>query len=514
MRMNEKIEIINSLNDWRKIEMIINQNKDWMDYSDVIVKQIAYRYLWPSLCIFGILCNAMNLSVLTFRSNVLKESSYTYLTGLSLADCLTLIIISSLTISRSFNYTSLEAYTIPLSNMFGHISVITTVALTIERFFFVRDPLRGATYCKAKYARIALIICWIIVALIDSPYYLKLGMSQNAKACRLLAENNQIITDQFHNQHFNITVPIRLNVSMISHDHNMKSRVLFNHHYMIFTFILYKLIPLILLLVLNFYLIKIIKESNQKLRTLPGITESVSLANIAKNRIRKNSGNSQKKRFVKQRSLPETFRLKISRGKSLIKRDLTFQKDDKFSSAFKRRLKEETRLTRTLVAVVCAFLLSNLMSVISWPDFSKYYYKTQFSLSDRYLLERTNLIVHSLTLSNCAKINVQKLSSNLLLLLCYTSNFFFYVAFNEKFSKCFFSLINFSCLSQILHRSHSHRTVNHEPITKNIILQKEKEVETVKLLGSKTASQPLNKKFLFEKRRDRLISISSLPPSV
>ena len=63
-----------------------------------ISKWPGYRYVMLPICIFGVVCNLLNLSVLLQRR--LKESPYTYLTGLALADMLTLIFISSLSIVR------------------------------------------------------------------------------------------------------------------------------------------------------------------------------------------------------------------------------------------------------------------------------------------------------------------------------------------------------------------------------------------------------------------------------
>ncbi|CAF1673572.1 unnamed protein product, partial [Didymodactylos carnosus] len=62
------------------------------------IEIIGYRYVILTICIFGTVCNILNLCVLLNRR--LKESPYTYLTALALADMLTLISISPFTITR------------------------------------------------------------------------------------------------------------------------------------------------------------------------------------------------------------------------------------------------------------------------------------------------------------------------------------------------------------------------------------------------------------------------------
>ena len=59
--------------------------------SDTLLHDIevaGYRYVMLTICIFGVVCNILNLCVLLQRR--LKESPYTYLTGLALADMFTL----------------------------------------------------------------------------------------------------------------------------------------------------------------------------------------------------------------------------------------------------------------------------------------------------------------------------------------------------------------------------------------------------------------------------------------
>ena len=115
------------------------------------VTQYGYAYVVSSICGFGILCNIINLTVLLNKR--LKESPYTYLTGLATFDILTLLFTLSITFTRSqslfFNQVEdiyreyilakLEKlFFLPCANLFSPMSVLITVALTLERYLFTK----------------------------------------------------------------------------------------------------------------------------------------------------------------------------------------------------------------------------------------------------------------------------------------------------------------------------------------------------------------------------------------
>ena len=141
---------------------------------------IGYRYVLSTICIFGIVCNLLNLCVLLQRR--LKESPYTYLTGLAFADMLTLISISPASIVRSdyirnenifYLLSRLESQIyMPLANYFGQVSIMITVALTVERYLFTTYPLHTQRFCKPSYARRVIAIIVILCALTSIPRFL------------------------------------------------------------------------------------------------------------------------------------------------------------------------------------------------------------------------------------------------------------------------------------------------------------------------------------------------------
>jgi hypothetical protein len=96
-------------------------------------------------------------------------------------------------------------------------------------------------------------------------------------------------------------------------------------------------------------------------------------------------------------------------------RNLTSSSTPMIHPIKQKRLRDEHRLTKTLVAVIVVFLVCNTFTIVSYPHFVKRltqkrypnYYTTGF--------------------------RIQKLITNIMLLLNYSINFFFYCAFNQKF---------------------------------------------------------------------------------
>jgi hypothetical protein len=80
-----------------------------------------------------------------------------------------------------------------------------------------------------------------------------------------------------------------------------------------------------------------------------------------------------------------------------------------------RRLRDEHRLTKTLVAVVIVFLICNTFTIVSYPDLVRFITKKKYP---NYFY---------------VGFRIQKLITNIMLLLNYSINFFFYCAFNQKF---------------------------------------------------------------------------------
>ena len=339
------------------------------------IEVFGYRYVILSVCIFGIVCNILNLCVLLQRR--LKESPYTYLTGLALADMFTLISMSPVSIVRGdyirdedlfYLLTRLEIHIyMPLANYFGQVSIMITLALTIERYLFTTYPLRTRSFCKASYARIVIGTIVVVCALISFPRFLVETEGKmygevstfNSSACS---------TSPF------IIESSSSNVSHIGqcfciYGYTKKFFRPYRNYYYSTLLILNQIVPFAILLTLNLSLIRRVQISNRY-------------------------------------TLEE---LVARQHYSISSTTPTIQ------TAKQKRLRDEHRLTKTLVAIVIVFLICNTFSIVSYPG-----------------------LVRRLTEKNYPNymhvgFRIQRLITNIMLLLNYSINFFFYCAFNEKF---------------------------------------------------------------------------------
>ncbi|CAF3378123.1 unnamed protein product [Rotaria socialis] len=354
------------------------------------IEVAGYRYVMSTICIFGVVCNILNLCVLLQRR--LKESPYTYLTGLALADMLTLMSMSPVSIvrgdsirheNRFFTLACLETYIyMPLANYFGQVSIMITVALTFERYLFTTYPLRTQSFCKPSYARRVIAIILLFCAILNIPRF----SSETI--------NKRIGYESEFNPNSCRTHPFVIKYSSTNNSHigqcfcvvgDTKAGFSPYKNYYYYTMLaINQILPFVILLFLNLSLIKRIQISNRY--TLAELT--------ARQHININS------------AAPTVNTIK------------------------QKRLRDEQRLTKTLVAVVITFLICNTFTIVSYPGLVRFItqkkYPNYFNAGFR----------------------IQKLITNIMLLLNYSINFFFYCAFNQKFLdtlKKTFRIGNLSC---------------------------------------------------------------------
>ena len=129
----------------------------------------------PAISVFGIVCNILNLLVLT-RGHMI-ESPFTYLTGLAVSD-LSVLTLSFLqtTFSRAYNsslvWSIYSAYIfLPVANIMANSSVWITVFLTCERYISVRYPLRTKELCTRTIARKTMSVVYVACTIINIPRF-------------------------------------------------------------------------------------------------------------------------------------------------------------------------------------------------------------------------------------------------------------------------------------------------------------------------------------------------------
>uniref|UniRef100_A0A0N4ZRN2 G_PROTEIN_RECEP_F1_2 domain-containing protein n=1 Tax=Parastrongyloides trichosuri TaxID=131310 RepID=A0A0N4ZRN2_PARTI len=146
------------------------------------INLIAYCYILPAICVFGIIGNIMNL--ITLASKRLKAVSYMYLKALAIADLLCMLfvlffvtceILTQLgySFNKRYSYGFYQAHLmLPLINWALATGVYVVVALSIERFVSIVFPLKFRTWNSPTRAMKAIIIAYIFPAVIYIPYAL------------------------------------------------------------------------------------------------------------------------------------------------------------------------------------------------------------------------------------------------------------------------------------------------------------------------------------------------------
>lgn len=149
-----------------------------------VVRIVSYTYIGPIICAIGILFNIINFAVL--MQHQLKESPYTYLTGLAMVD------FSALTLSFIFMVIShklpgvmfwryFDAFIFyPIVNVCTTSSVWIIVLLTIERFLFVRHPLWAKAKCDRASAKVKNLAIVGLALVFNIPRFLVFEVKEKA----------------------------------------------------------------------------------------------------------------------------------------------------------------------------------------------------------------------------------------------------------------------------------------------------------------------------------------------
>ena len=387
--------------------------------------QYGYAYLVPSICVFGILCNIINLTVLLNRR--LKESPYTYLTGLATFDILTLLFTLSITFTRSqslwFNYkidlqreyilAKLEkTFFLPLANTFSPMSIIVVVALTVERFLFTRFPMKAKDFCVPKYARKVIFLLFICVLIIRIPVY----MFYNAKLVRVNSTSYGNSSESENILFSEILFLCNNELGLLCKTKTENYFENFQNIYYFLSFILFQIIPVLVLSILNVSLLTMVEKSHRNSERLqksdlissfkrPASTSSdihrMSIVNSRKSisRVSECSIKSKRRPFESNR----LRKVSVISTKSV-------------SSRFDR---EHVKLRRTLIAVTSCAIISELCSIITYDKimvfliewYDKSYMKNGYQ--------------------------IQRLISNTVVVISHSVNFFLFCAFNTRYLDVF-----------------------------------------------------------------------------
>ena len=139
---------------------------------DSLAHALYYVYLGPAICVFGMLCNILNLCVLSQKE--LSESPYTYLNALAVADFGMLAMSFTHLVTLKADHTFAKAifntyFYFGLGNICFNCSVWFIVLLTIERMLFVVRPLLTRSSRKRAWIRIVIVI--VCSCLLNTPRF-------------------------------------------------------------------------------------------------------------------------------------------------------------------------------------------------------------------------------------------------------------------------------------------------------------------------------------------------------
>lgn len=240
------------------INDIINIRED-----NTLLGRIAYKYVLPVIIIIGILGNSLNLLVLC--KPFLKGATKVYLTALAFTDlgvmlaALPMVIrlnkLQGSSYATTFFYAHLE---IPILSMFLSSSIFIIVCVTVNRYLAAAFPGAYLNVNKKSYARLAILGSYTLGIVLNAPLILLKNV------CLVAKENDTRIWD-FHE---NLAVTLTLNWRI----------------YLLFCEILSKLIPGVILAVLNMLIIRVFRKKFYLKKKL-----QIGLGNLKTDRITRDS---------------------------------------------------------------------------------------------------------------------------------------------------------------------------------------------------------------------------------
>ncbi|OQR68844.1 FMRFamide receptor-like [Tropilaelaps mercedesae] len=200
------------------------------------VRFVFQRLLVPIVALIGIIFNSLTMVIMTRRR--MRSSTNNYLAALATADCLYLICTIYFSLRHRFGETD-PCYNFyrrlrPLMQLFvdtaQNTSVWLTVAFTIERYIAVCHPMRGKVLCTESRSRkvILAVLLYTIVLTMPTFFEFKVVEEQNAR---------------------NETV-VRVVAS------EMGSDVLFTTVYYWLLVVMNTIVPLVILIVFNTFLVR------------------------------------------------------------------------------------------------------------------------------------------------------------------------------------------------------------------------------------------------------------------
>ncbi|XP_076315577.1 thyrotropin-releasing hormone receptor-like [Tachypleus tridentatus] len=207
------------------------------------------RVFVPIISFVGVVGNLSTIVIMTRRH--MRSSTNNYLTGLAIFDMLYLMCILILSISHypgmtdfhHVNYWRLWPYTILLTDACSNTSVWLTVAFTIERYVAVCHPIKGKVYCTESRARKVVITVAFVCSCLTIPTPFEWTVTE-------------------------VTDPLTNKTTVQPTFSELGMNILYRNIYYWLCVSLFVFLPLIMLTVFNFFLIKSVHASKDQRKTM------------------------------------------------------------------------------------------------------------------------------------------------------------------------------------------------------------------------------------------------------
>ena len=208
--------------------------------------RIGSNFVNPLVCVVGVVTNALNLAVFYNRHFKLISSSVTYMKALAFVDGLTCLLSVPYGLGVCNVLTDLELFWwyrsyicfiyYPIVRTTGACSVYVTLAMTIDRLFQLKRPadvVHGNSTKSAKNASIAVVTIYILLQILHLPFFFVYTVNK---------EGHVVKTKWRSDKGFPV--------------------------YMWISNVLVKLIPIICIIPVNMWLVKILVDISQRRREL------------------------------------------------------------------------------------------------------------------------------------------------------------------------------------------------------------------------------------------------------
>ena len=157
-----------------------NTSQDAMQVCDM--SRIGHGIIIPIIAGIGMFLNVLNLIVLC--NGKLSESTYTYLTGLAVADFGTLAVFFVNGIGRGFypevyEWRIFEAYVyFPCGLITTTAGVLLTVMVSVERIIFIYRPIKAKLVCRTTIARKLCTAVWLFSIFANMPRFFVFALDE------------------------------------------------------------------------------------------------------------------------------------------------------------------------------------------------------------------------------------------------------------------------------------------------------------------------------------------------